>query len=212
VPQLHDQHDQQADARDVQGPEHQRPHQDPAPPDRSAIEKTDQLQLHHPQAWTCGADSEQMPQHDDPAKNDGRPNECECRPKRARGRREQEEHRDADDDRERDINQKRHEALAEGTRLHPRRQACLAIRATLYGRFHEQLLVVGDCFAGETLLRNFNQYRHSITELNDSTHFHWNRLAWRELLTIAGPGRYQDRSVRGVQIGYDNLPVVGSHL
>jgi hypothetical protein len=58
------------------------------------------------------------------------------------------------------------------------------------------LLVVGDCVAGETLLRKVNQYRHSITELHDTAKLYVDRLARGELLTIDGSGTYQDRSVR----------------
>jgi hypothetical protein len=57
-----------------------------------------------------------------------------------------------------------------------------------------------------------NQYRHSITELYDTAQLHVDRFAWGELLSIDGSRTHQHRSVRGVQVGDNNLPVVRSHL
>jgi hypothetical protein len=212
MPELHDQHDQQTDARDVQRPEHQGPDDDPASADRPAVKKSDQLQFHRPQTRTRRAGCKRIPDKDDPANHDSRADDRDRHLERACHGREKEQEGDADDDGNRHIDEKRHEPPAERAYLHPRRQACLAVGATLRGRFHDKLLVVRDWFAGETLLRKVNQYRHSVTELHDGAHWHRDWLARSELLTIATPGWYQDRSVRGIQIRNNNLPVVWNHL
>ena len=212
MPQHHDQHDQQADHGDAERPEHYCSQKDSGGPDRPAVKEANYLQLHRSETRTRCTHSECVPDQHKPADHDDRSDDAQCQTERTRRARQQEDQRKADDDRYREVDEIRHETFAERTYLHPRGQACLAIRATLRGRFHEQLLVFRNCFAGETLLRKVNQYRYSITELHDSAQLHDDRLSRGELLTIDGSRAYQDRSVRGVQVGNNNLPIIRRHL
>ena len=86
--------------------------------------------------------SEQIPHDDEPADGDDGADDRERRPQRTRGAGEQKNQCEAHYDRNRHVDQECHEAPAKRTHLHPRRQACLAIRSTRNGRFHDKLLVV----------------------------------------------------------------------